>query len=45
MMPDMKPEAAALGRPGRTLTVISRMLRPRRNLAGVVGHQLLADEL
>ena len=31
MMPDMKPEAAALGRPGRTLTVISRMLRPRRN--------------
>ncbi len=31
MMPDMKPDAAALGRPGRTLTVMSRMLRPRRN--------------
>ena len=30
MMPDRKPEAAALGRPGRTLTVISRTARPVR---------------
>src|SRR5579872_2352915 len=30
MMPDRKPEAAALGRPGRTLIVISRIARPRR---------------
>ena len=31
MMPEKKPEAAALGRPGRTQTVISRMARPRTN--------------
>jgi len=31
MMPDKKPEAAALGRPGRTLTVINRTARPSRN--------------
>ena len=31
MMPDRKPDAAALGRPGRTLTVIRRTARPRRN--------------
>src|SRR5580658_155712 len=29
-MPDRKPEAAALGRPGRTLTVIRRTARPFR---------------
>ena len=31
MMPDAKPDAAALGRPGRTLTVASRTARPFRN--------------
>ena len=30
MMPERKPEAAPLGRPGRTLTVISRTARPSR---------------
>lgn len=30
MMPDMKPDAAAFGLPGRTLTVTSRSARPRR---------------
>jgi hypothetical protein len=30
MMPERKPDAAALGRPGRTQTVISRTARPRR---------------
>ncbi len=45
IMPLKKPEAAPLGWPGRTLTVISRTLRPRDEaLARVVGHQLLADE-
>ena len=31
MMLERKPEAAAFGRPGRTQTVISRTVRPRRN--------------
>jgi len=31
MMPDRNPDAAALGRPGRTLTVIRRRARPSRN--------------
>jgi hypothetical protein len=31
MIPDMKPDAAAFGLPGRTLTVTSRNPRPRRN--------------
>ena len=31
MMPEKNPDAAALGRPGRTLTVASLMARPRRN--------------
>ena len=31
MTPDMKPDAAALGRPGRTLTLTRRRARPRRN--------------
>jgi len=31
MMPDMKPDAAALGRPGRTLIDTRRSARPRRN--------------
>ena len=30
MMPEKKLEAAPFGRPGRTLTVISRTVRPRR---------------
>jgi hypothetical protein len=45
MIPDRKPDAAALGRPGRTDTVMSRTDRPRTNPCGVVGDQLLADEL
>jgi hypothetical protein len=31
MMPERKPDAAAFGRPGRTVTVIRRTARPRRN--------------
>jgi hypothetical protein len=31
MMPDMKPEAAPFGRPGRTLMLTRRSARPRRN--------------
>ena len=31
MIPDMKLDAAAFGRPGRTETVISRTERPRTN--------------
>ena len=31
MTPDMKPDAAAFGRPGRTLTLTRRKARPRRN--------------
>ena len=31
MTPDMKPDAAAFGRPGRTLTLTRRSARPRRN--------------
>ena len=31
MIPDRKPDAAALGRPGRTDTVMSRTDRPRTN--------------
>src|SRR6201996_8623534 len=31
MTPDMKPDAAAFGRPGRTLTLTRRRARPRRN--------------
>ena len=31
IMPDRKPDAAALGRPGRTLTVIRRRARPSMN--------------
>ena len=46
MMEDRKPEAAAFGRPGRTVTVINRALRPSiKPRRVVVRDQLFANKL
>jgi len=44
-MPDKNPEAAPLGLPGRTLTVISRTeARTDKTPSAKVSHELLADK-